>query len=156
MNDLDTRLANHPFLAGLEPSMRDSVAACAREARFETGQTLFDEGGPAEAFYLIEHGDVGLFTASPGRRPSPFMSLHDGDLVGVSWLFPPYRWLFTARALGPVDALAVDARCLQRRCDDDPRLGHALMRLFAGLLIRRLHAARLQMLDVYAPPGGDA
>ncbi len=156
MSGLATRLAGHPFLSGLEPAMRVVLADCAREAHFESGQTIFHEGGQADAFYLIEGGDVGLFMATPNRPATPFMSLHEGDLLGVSWLFPPYRWLFTARALSRVDSQAIDARCLRHRCDEDPRLGYALMRLFSGLLIRRLQAARLQMLDVYANPGGES
>ncbi len=153
MSGLAERLARHPFLSGLEPSLLDGLTGCARQTGFETGRTIFHEGGQADAFYLIEHGDVGLYMATPGRPPAPFTTLHDGDLLGVSWLFPPYRWLFTARALGPVEALALDARCLRRRCEAEPRLGYALMRLFSGLLIRRLQAARLQMLDIYAAPG---
>ena len=104
----------------------------------------------ADAFYLVRHGSVALETLrcrraarSRSRRSRPARSL------GWSWLFPPYRWHFDARALTPVRATAFDGACLRGKCDDDPALGYELMKRFAQVLIERLQWTRLRLLDVY-------
>ena len=84
-----------------------------------------------------------------GRGPVVIETLHDGDVVGWSWLFPPYRWQFDARALEPSRAIAFDGACLRGKCEADHELGYELMRRFAGSIIERLQATRLRLLDVY-------
>jgi hypothetical protein len=78
-----------------------------------------------------------------------FQTAGEGDVVGVSWLVPPYRWLHDARAVDLVRAIGVDARCLRKKCDDDHDVGYAMMQRFVPVLVDRLQATRLQMLDVY-------
>ncbi len=81
-------------------------------------------------------------------------TLGPGDVVGWSWLFPPYRWQFDAVALERVAAVALDGACLRAKCDDDTRLGFELTRRFAGVLIDRLQATRLRLLDLYGDADG--
>jgi hypothetical protein len=69
-------------------------------------------------------------------------------------LFPPYRWLFDARALSRVRATAVDGACLRGKCEDDPVLGYDLMSRFAQVIIDRLQSTRLRLLDVYGRGDG--
>ena len=73
--------------------------------------------------------------------------------MGWSWLFPPYRWHLDAIAREPVAAVAFDAACLRAKCDEDHELGYQLMRRFAALMLGRLAATRLQLLDVYGHDG---
>ena len=76
-------------------------------------------------------------------------TLHDGDVVGWSWLFPPHRWHFDGRATAPTSLIAFDGACLRGKCDADHELGYQLMRRFAASIVERLQATRLQLLDVY-------
>ena len=73
----------------------------------------------------------------------------EGEIVGVSWLFPPYRWEFDAQAMEPVRAVSLDAVCLRAKCDQDPRLGYELMKRLAEVLRRRMQSARMRLLDLY-------
>ena len=69
-------------------------------------------------------------------------------------MLPPYRWAFDLRATEPTRAIVFDGACLRGKCDADPALGYALMQRFAGMILDRLQATRLQLLDVYGNPGG--
>ncbi len=73
----------------------------------------------------------------------------EGDVLGWSWLFPPYRWVFDAQALELTRALVFDGTCLRGKCEDDHNLGYELMKRFAHVVVQRLQATRLQLLDVY-------
>jgi len=102
----------------------------------------------------VRHGDVALEITSPGRRTLVLSTVHDGDIVGASWLMPPYRWNSDARARTHVRALGFDAGCLRDKCEEDPRVGYAMMKRFTPLMVSRLQAAYLQLLDVYGRPEG--
>jgi CRP/FNR family transcriptional regulator, cyclic AMP receptor protein len=147
---LDKILLQHPFFRGLEAQLGSLVAGCCSNVRFESGEYLLHEGTPADAFYLIREGAVALEIAAAGRPSGAFLTLGPGEIVGVSWLTPPYRWMFDARATSAVHALGVDALCLRAQCESDHDLGYELMKRCSSLLVRRLHATRLQLLDIYA------
>lgn len=139
---------DHPFFEGLEGRFCDVICGCAANAHFQPGDHLFHEGDPADQFYLIREGCVALEIAGPGRAVT-FQTLHRGEIVGVSWLVPPYRWSFDARATEFTRAIAMDAACLRGKCEADHDLGYALMKRFMPVLIERLQSTRLQILDVY-------
>lgn len=149
MKRIEQILLEHPFLAGCDPAHGALLAGCARNHAFDAGRYLFREGGPADEFFLIRHGRVALEIAAPGRSPIVFTTLGEGEIVGASWLVPPYRWHFDARAVEPTRAIGVDAACLRARCEADHDLGYEMMKRFAPILLQRLQATRLQILDVY-------
>jgi CRP-like cAMP-binding protein len=117
--------------------------------RFESGQYLFHEGQSADQFYLIRQGHVALELAAPGRGAIMIQTLAEGEIVGISWLIPPYRWTNDARAIDLVRAIAIDGACLRRKCEVDHDLGYEMMKRFVPILVQRLQATRLQILDVY-------
>lgn len=149
MPDPKTALVRHPFFAGIDPSISETLAECAHEVSFPAGRFLAREGEPASGFLLLECGTVALELHRPGRMPIVLETLHEGELVGTSWVIPPYRWSCDVRALDPVRAIAVDARCLRGKSESDPKLGYELLKRFLPLFVQRLEAARLQLLDVY-------
>ena len=51
-------------------------------------------------------------------------------------------------------AIAFDGACLRGKCEADPQLGYDLMKLFAAVIVERLQATRLRLLDVYGQVGG--
>ena len=149
MEGLDHIIKAHPFFAGLDPAFCNLICGCAKNARFEAGEYLFHEGAAADQFYLVRHGRVALQLTAPGRGALTFQTLAEGEVVGVSWLIPPYRWTFDAKALELVRAISLDAACLRGKCEADHDLGYEMMKRFMPVLIQRLQATRLQILDVY-------
>ena len=146
--DLRTFLASHPLLGNLPGDIDDEVSRCCLNIAAQAGQYLLLEGEPANAFYLIRRGQVSLETRGPGRL-LVLETLGPGSVLGWSWLFPPYRWRFDARAVGPVGAVAVDALCLRCKAEDDPKLGYELMRRFSSVMVCRLDAAQARLSDRY-------
>jgi CRP/FNR family cyclic AMP-dependent transcriptional regulator len=152
MEGLERIVAEHAFFAGLGESFTTLVSGCAKNVRFEAGQYLFHEGDPADEFYLLRHGQVALQLTAPGRGAVTFLTVGPGELAGVSWLVPPYKWTFDARALELVRAISIDATCLRQKCESDHDLGYEVMKRFMTILVTRLQATQLQILDVYGTP----
>lgn len=146
-------LEAHPFFAGLAPEYRDLMAGCARNVRFEAGRYVFRAGEPADAFYLVRHGRVALELPSGAGRPVTLGMLGPGEILGASWIVPPYRWNSDARVVELVRAIALDAVCLRRKCEESPALGWDLMKRFVPVVVARMQAARLQALDLYGSDG---
>jgi CRP-like cAMP-binding protein len=149
LQTLEPLLAEHPFLRGLEPRYLALLAGCAANVRFDAGRYIFREGEEADRFYIIRHGKVALELSAPERGALTIQTLGAGDVLGWSWLFPPYRWRFDARALELTRAIALDGACLRRKCDEDHSFGYELVKRFAQVIVERLQATRLQLLDVY-------
>lgn len=149
MEGLERIVREHAFFAGLDEGFCQLVCGCAKNVRFDAGQYLFREGDPADVFYLLRHGRVGLEVTAPERGTVTFQTVVAGEVVGVSWLIPPYRWTYDAKALELVRAIAMDATCLRQKCEDDHDLGYEMMKRFVPVLVERLQATRLQILDVY-------
>jgi CRP/FNR family cyclic AMP-dependent transcriptional regulator len=149
MDTIETLLRGVPFFEGMTDEQLALLAGCATNRRFEAGELLFREGEQADTFYAIRHGTVGLEMYVPARGSIMIETVQEGEVVGWSWLFEPYRWHFDARALELVRATAFDGACLRGKCDADPAFGYDLMSRFAQLLIERLQWTRLRLLDLY-------
>jgi len=155
MESLRGILAAHPFCSGLNDNYIDLLTGCAKNVRFDENEMIFREGDEAGWFYLVREGSVALEIVSRSHEPLTLQTLSEGDVLGVSWLTAPYRWLFDARARTPVRAIALDARCLRGKCEADHDLGYQLMSHLSELLVRRLQAARMQLMDLYRVPDVD-
>jgi CRP/FNR family transcriptional regulator, cyclic AMP receptor protein len=151
---IDSLIAEHAFFKGLDEAYLTLIAGCGANVRFEAGQHLGREGDPADRFYAIRQGKVAIDVFVPNRGIVTVQTVSEGELVGWSWLFPPYRWRFDARAVDLVRATSFDGACLRQKCEQDPRMGYELMKRFVRVVSNRLEATRLQLLDVYAPAPG--
>lgn len=149
MKQIHDILAEHPFFAGFAPEHARLLAGCARNHRFDAGTFVFREGEPANEFYLIRHGRVALEIGGPGRAPIVFRTLEPGEIVGASWLLPPFLWMYDAHAVDLVRAIGIDAACLRDKCEVDHDLGYDMMKRFLPIFVDRLHATQMQLLDVY-------
>jgi CRP-like cAMP-binding protein len=149
METVEDVIAHTGALAGLEPSQFEFIAGCARMERVPVGTMLLREGEPADRFYVIRHGTVALEISAPGRGPLLIQTLDDGEIVGWSWLFAPYRWHMDGRAVTDCALVTFDAACLRGKVESDHELGYQLMSRFAASMVDRLQATRLQLLDVY-------
>jgi CRP/FNR family transcriptional regulator, cyclic AMP receptor protein len=152
---IDRLIAGVPTFSGLEPEQLELIAGCGQTRGFEAGEYLFRANEPANEFFVIRRGRIALEVFVPGRGQVIVGTHGPGELVGWSWLFPPYRWQFDGRASEATRAIAFDGACLRGKCDADHALGYELMQRFALKMLERLQATRLQLLDVYghAPVG---
>ena len=149
MQTLEQLLVEHPFFAGLDEPTIALLVGCASNRHFRPGEFLFHAGDSADTFLVLRHGRVALDVHVPGRGDKVVDSVEEGDVVGWSWLVPPHRWFFDGRAVDEVSAISFDASCLRGKCDEDPRLGYALMQRVARVMYHRLQSARVRLLDVY-------
>lgn len=143
-------LRKHPFASGFPEPMVDDLAAMAREVRFEPGQIVFREGEDNTGFYLIREGRLALEIAA-GNDTLRIQTLGAGDEFGWSAVLPGRGKHLQARAIEPVDALAFDGRDLLQLCRRHPAYGFILMHRMLEVVSERLHATRLQLIDIYWP-----
>ena len=148
MASVEEELAGTRMFRNLSPEQIKAIAELGEEVEFADGRALMTEGDPADAFFLIRDGFVSLEIPAPTGTVT-IETLHDGDPVGWSWLFEPYLTHFDARSRGTTRAIKFDAAVLRRRSAEDAQLGYELMRSFTSVIVERLHATRLQLLDVY-------
>lgn len=139
-------LAAHPFLRGMPPGHLDSLAAVATDAQFPPGHRIFADGGFASKFWLIQSGSVILDLFVPGEGPVSIDTVGMGELLGCSWLFPPYRWEFGAVCAGPLEAFEFDAAAIRARCEADPLFGYELTRRLLRVFARRLQSTRTRLI----------
>ena len=149
MQTLEPYLTEHPFLKGLDPRHLNIIVGCASNVSFDAEQYILREGDEATNFYIIHQGKVALEIFTSDRGPITIQTIGEGDVLGWSWLIPPYQWHYDARVIEPTSAIALDAKCLRIKCEEDHDLGYELLKRFAHVITQRLEATRLQLLDVY-------
>lgn len=145
-------LSGFARLATLGPDELRTLAGAGREVSFPAGHRLIVEGRPADRCWLIRDGRILLDAQVPGRRGVVIQSLGAGDLLGWSWLVPPYQWHFGALAAEPVEAVEFDSATLADLAEADPRFGRSLMLMLFEALLERLQATRARLLDLYRNP----
>jgi CRP/FNR family cyclic AMP-dependent transcriptional regulator len=152
VSDVVARVVAQPFFAGLPPTLLHEVCEYAEPVTYAAAERIFADGGVADRFWLLESGTVALDVHVPGRGDQVIETIGAGTVLGWSWFQPPYRWQFGATARAPLTAIVFDAAAVRRRCDADPELGYALLRRFTPVIIERLQAARLRLLDLWGSP----
>ncbi len=151
MTDLTEALTGHQFTRGMAAEHIERMMACViGEVGFAEDEVVFRAGSPAGKVYLLQEGEVALEIHSPARPHRIIQTVSGGDILGWSWLFEPYRWTFDARAITPTTALVLDGVKVRTCAEEQPDLGVLVIRRIAGLVVDRLHATRLQLLDLYA------
>ena len=143
-----TRVALHPFLAGMNRSQLALLTDCAIAVQFDKGQTIFREGEIANRFYLIETGNITLESSNGQANPVIIDTIGAGELLGWSWMFPPYTWRLTARAVEPTSAIFFYGTILREYCERDCSLGYELFKRMAPVMIKRMQAARRKMVAI--------
>jgi CRP/FNR family transcriptional regulator, cyclic AMP receptor protein len=147
---LATRVALHPLLAGMNHVQLTLLTDCAVSRQFTAMQTILREGEFANGFYLIETGRVAVESKAGVDESIPIQVLGAGDLLGWSWMFPPYVWEFTARAIEPTAMLFFYAAILREYCEKDHLLGYELLKRISAVMVKRLQAAHDQILLLHS------
>jgi len=148
-NFIAEALSEHPIFKGLPFITLNDMIDCATEKLFSRGSTIFLEGEDANYFYLILSGAVDLSLHTHNKGPIAIQSLHNGDILGWSWLFSPFVWHFDAFAREKTNTIRIDGKCIRKRCKDNPELGYELMNRFSKVMLDRLNTTRLQLVDIY-------
>lgn len=146
-------LSRHPFFSGMELEHIEFLAASAVETHIGAGGILFSQGKPADKFYLLRSGQVSIQVPALVGPVLEIQRIGEDQVLGWSWLIPPYRWNFQARVEVDSDFLEFDGRAVLERCEQDSKFGYALLKRFAALMSDRLDAARQKMMDEWNPPG---
>ena len=149
MKTLAEELLEHPFFAGLPEDTVRLLAECGQNVVFKVDSVIAAEGSAADEFYIIRRGRVAIQIHAAPTGTARLQTLDGGDVLGWSWLFPPYRWTVEARTLQEVHAIKLDGRCIRGKCEDNPAMGYELMKRFSRVMTERLEATRLQLLDLY-------
>jgi len=147
-------LATHPFLHGMSRDHLAALAETATDVTFPVRHRLFEDGGGANRFWLIQSGHVALDLHVPGQGRMKIDTIGMGEVLGWSWLFPPYRWAFGAVAASPVEAFEFDGRAVRACCESDPELGYELTRRLARVVAKRLQATRVRLITTSSLPAG--
>jgi CRP-like cAMP-binding protein len=146
---LDAVRQTNSLLAAIPDSEVDFFESTSREIRPAAGEILFHQGAEADSFYIVSQGKVGLELISPGKTPMVVQTLGPGELVGLSWFFPPHRWNWNARVFVDSTLIVFDAEAVRQRCEQNSDLASAVLEVVAGEVASRLQSARIQLLDLY-------
>lgn len=149
MESVERTLAAASFCEGMDAQQVALIAKRASERRLFAGEFVFHEGEDALALYIIVEGSVSLEVSAPERGALVFQTIGRGDALGLSWLFPPHRWHFDARAVEDTLLVVVDAAWLRETMEADQDFGYEILKRVARVMIGRLQATRLQMTDMY-------
>ena len=148
-SSLDHALTEHAFVRDLDEKHVNDLIACTADEHFRKGEYLWRQGDLADVFYLIRDGEVSLGIAVPNKGSIHIETVAKGEVLGWSWMFPPYRWHFDARVTKPVRAFALDARCLRQKCQTDTQLHYELLIRLMPVIGDRLDATRRKLVDLY-------
>ncbi len=149
MEDLERILREHPFISDMKEEHVRLIVGCASNVVFKAGEYIIREGQPANAFWFIRHGKVQIETFVPQKGPLIIRTREAGEILGWSWMVPPYKWHFDARAMELTRAISLDGKCLRDKCEEDHDLGYEIMKRFALIIAERLESTRLQLMDIY-------
>jgi CRP-like cAMP-binding protein len=153
MQSIEEYLSAHAFFSGLDGSFMKFLTSSVKEVQIREGHVLFQQGKPANKFYLVRNGKISVQVPALMGPVLELQTLGEGQILGWSWLIPPYRWNFHARALEDSEVLEFDGSAILARCEEDPKFGYELFKRFAALMSERLDAARQKMMDQWDPPG---
>jgi CRP-like cAMP-binding protein len=146
---MNALLAEHPFFDGIPPQYLDLISNAASEAKYEMRELIFHEGDEASEFHVIRRGKVAIEIFTPDRGPVAVETINTGEVLGWSWLIEPYRWLFDAQAIEPTEVIVINARKIRESMATDAALSNELLHRFVPIIVERLQATRMQLLDLY-------
>jgi CRP-like cAMP-binding protein len=149
IHTLESVIREHPFFQDFPEEHLSFITGCAKNVQFPEKHFIFLEGDPANEFYFIRSGAVSIEMVIPRLGSTTVQTVGEGEILGWSWVSPPYRWHFNAKTLKRTRALVFDAKCLRAKCEEDHDLGFEILKRFANIITARLDATRLQLLDIY-------
>ncbi|MDA3874457.1 MAG: cyclic nucleotide-binding domain-containing protein [Kiritimatiellae bacterium] len=145
MNENVQFLKEHPVFQRLSEVYLHQLAEHMEVVNLDAGHTLFEEGESAELFYIVMEGTVDLYARISEDEEEWVQLIDVGEVIGWSWLVPPYRWAFSAKSREGAMLMQFDAKAIRDLCDRDPAFGYGTMKQICSLMLGRLHTIRAQM-----------
>jgi CRP-like cAMP-binding protein len=150
---LTERIGRSNLFAGLAPELVALLAAHAKTRSVAADQVLFHYGDRAQSFFLVTSGRISVEVAAIEGPSLQLQDLGPGAVLGWSWLIPPHRWSFQARAETAAEVVEFDGQAILAECESNPRFGYELLKRFAALMSERLQHARQRMIEEWRPEG---
>ena len=146
---IETRITEQPFFKDLDPDYIKLFASCASEVTFKNGHFLLTQGNDADYFYMITDGKVHIEAEAGDRGQITIENLCAGDILGWSWLIPPYKWRFDALAVEPTSAIAFDGKQLRKLCEENKPFGYEMLKRMIHIITHRLLSTRMKLMEFY-------
>jgi CRP-like cAMP-binding protein len=143
----ELKVADHPFFKGMSKERLAEIVEDAQEINFEPGDVILREGAPASRFFVIQDGEIALEAHNPGNEPLFIETIGPREVLGWSWLLAPYVWHFTAKAVKPTRALAINGAHLLGMCEQDPAFGYELLKHITRIVLTRLQSTRKRLIE---------
>jgi len=148
IHNITQSLSALPFFEEMPEDHLDFISGCAKHVRFNEGEFITLQGKDANQFFAIREGLVAL-EIEAANKTFTIQTVQEGNLLGWSWLIPPYRWHFDSRAITPVSAICFDAVCVREKCEKEREFGYEVLKRFSRLIIQRLMVTRMLLADMY-------
>jgi len=152
-NSITQVLADAPVFQGMSTEYVERLAGHAAERKVENGTCLFRSGDPAKHFYLLVEGEISIEIPALSGPTLQVQRLKPVRVLGWSWLLPPFKWSFNARAETDARVLEFDGESVLNECESDPTFGFEVIKRFSGLMAERLDAAHRKMMEQWSPAG---
>jgi CRP-like cAMP-binding protein len=150
---IQQQIAEQQFLVGMKSEFTKFLADHAQRRSLDRDEILFRYDTEAEHFHLVVSGKIAIEVAAIEGPPLELQELGPGAILGWSWLIPPYRWHFQARAKDTSEIIEFDGQAVRDRCESDAEFGYEILKRFSALMSERLSSAREQMMEEWSPPG---
>ena len=144
---LATTIADHRLFKDFAPRYLALLAEVAMFKEFAADEVIFREGDPANRFYLILDGEVAIESAPRDHVSVLLQTIGRDDVLGWSWLFPPYYWHFDARATVPTKAIFFYGTWLRDSCERDHDFGYEMLKRMSAIIIDRLQVIRRKLAE---------
>ena len=142
------RVSDHPFLRGLNPALVEAVSQGSVDTTYETGELLVREGDVADRFHLVFHGEVAVEVGGPEGKRQTVQTIGPGEVLGWSWISPPYLWQFDGRAVKETRVVSLDTSVLRRALEARPVEGYRFLQRLLPVIGQRLENTRVQLLEL--------
>jgi CRP/FNR family transcriptional regulator len=132
-----------------EPTL-DALAAALRVRRFRKAETVFHQGDPGDALFIVASGSVKVVLPSDeGAEPAIVAVLGAGEFFGELAILDGAPHSATIVAIEPTETLVLHRDAFLALIDNEPELRRALLASLATE-IRRLtgHVEDLHFLDL--------
>ena len=142
------RVRDHPFLRGFGTDFVGALGSVAVDTTYAPGQLLAQEGEVADRFHLIYHGKVAIEGAGGDGLRRTVQTIGPGEVLGWSWLAPPYLWQVDGRALKETRVVSIDTAVLRQTLADRPADGCRFLQRLVTVIGQLLENTRVQLLSV--------
>lgn len=152
-NSIQQVLSDAPVFSGLSDDFIARLAAHASERKVQSGEVLFRSGEQARHFFMLIDGEVSIEIPAVTGPTLQVQRLRPIRVLGWSWLLPPFKWSFNARAETDSTVLEFDGEAVLKDCEADPAFGYEVIKRFSALMAERLDAAHKKMMEQWSPAG---